>query len=392
MAADAMILEHARRVRHRLHSIPELAYEEHETAALVRQELRRLGMNPVVGPDDAPTATVVNLGDSGPCVLLRADIDALPIEEQTGARHSSTRPGVMHACGHDGHTANLLAVAAALAKQPIEGVRVKLVFQPAEEGGGGGRRLVEAGVLDETRQFGPAVDAAFGLHGWPRLPVGVVSTKPGPLLAATDTFDATFVSTGGHAAFPHLAADPIAACASAVVGLQQVVSREFDPTDSAVLSVTRLQAGTAHNITPPDAMLAGTCRTLTREGRDLAKQALHRRLEAAAAGGMCDLVFHWHDGYPATVNDPAMADLVGEVAGKRFVPAARPTMGGEDFSYFLERVPGCFFLVGLAPHHVDPDNAPGLHTSSFDFNDDALAVGVETMLGVLRRFAAGVDL
>ena len=385
----APILERATELRRRLHRIPELGYAEHDTADLIRSELRRLGVAYAQGPADAPTATVATIGDpSKPCVLLRADIDALPITEATGAEYQSERDGAMHACGHDGHAANLLAVAAALVKEADDlPCCVKLVWQPAEEGGGGGRRLCEAGVLDETEQFGPKVAAAFGLHGWPMLPVGVVSTRPGPLLAATDTFEATIRGVGGHAAFPHFTTDPIAAACAAVADLQQIVGRETDPTDSVVVSVTRFHAGTANNVIPDAATLGGTVRTLTPETRVAARNALERRLRFAAEAGRCESVFTWNEGYPPTVNDPAMADLVREVAGDRFVPAARPAMGGEDFSYYLERVPGCFFLIGLLPE--GRDDYPALHTDGFDFTDAALETGVSTMLGIARRFGAG---
>ena len=383
----APILDRAAATRRRLHRVPELGYEEHETAAIIRGELKRIGLDFAEGPPDAPTATVAVVGDRGPCVMLRGDIDALPITEKTGVEYASERPGVMHACGHDGHAANLLAVAEALAaEQRGLPCRVKLVWQPAEEGGGGGKRLVDAGVLDETADFGPKVDAAFGLHGWPMLPVGSVSTRPGPLLAATDTFEATLHGTGGHAAFPHFTTDPIAASCAAVADLQQFVSREIDPTEPAVVSVTRFHAGTANNVIPDAATFGGTVRTLTPEMRSAAKSALERRLRAAAAAGRCDLRFDWHAGYPPTVNDPAMAELVARLAGDRFVPAARPAMGGEDFAYYLERVPGCFFLIGLLP--AGRESYPALHTDRFDFTDAALATGVDVMLRLVRGFDA----
>ena len=389
MPADlSPILEHATDLRRQLHRIPELGYEEVKTAALVRGELDRLGIAYAAGPEDAPTATVAVLGDvSRPCVMLRADIDALPIFERTTAKHASTHDGRMHACGHDGHTANLLAVAAALKEEADDlSVCVKLVWQPAEEGGGGGKRLCDAGVLDETEQLGPKVVAAFGLHGWPVLPMGVVSTRPGPLLAATDTFRAVFRGKGGHAAFPHHTRDPIATAAVAVAQVQQIVSREVDPTDSAVISVTQFHAGTANNVIPDEATIAGTCRTLKEETRAACRHSLQRRLRAMSDMGGCDLEFSWHSGYPPTTNDPAMADFVKQVAGDRFVPAATPVMGGEDFSYYLERVPGCFFMIGLCPK--GRDDYPSLHTDRFDFPDEALAVGVEMMLGIVRQFEA----
>lgn len=386
----ADVVQHAAQVRRRLHRIPELGYEERETAGVIRAELDRLGITWLEGPESAPTATIAVLGDrSKPCILLRADIDALPIQEETGAEYVSTHAGCMHACGHDGHTANLLGVAAIL-KDEVESlpVCVKLVWQPAEEGGGGGRRLVEAGILEEG-PFGPKVIAAFGLHGWPALPVGSVSTRPGPLLAATNTFELIFSARGGHAAQPHMTADPIATAASAVVNLQQFVSRDLDPAEPAVLSVTRFHSGSANNIIPSQAVIGGTARTLSPDARHAVRQSIERRSRGLAEAGRCELSFVWHDGYPATMNDPAMAEVVAETARRAlgpdaFIPAARPTMGGEDFAYYLEAVPGCFFFIGLCPK--GQQQYPPLHTPGFDFVDEALETGITMMCELVRGF------
>jgi amidohydrolase len=372
-------------LRHRLHQIPELGYAEHKTAELVRAELTRLGIEFVAGVPDAPTATVAWIGDpSKPCVALRADIDALPITENTGLPYASTHAGVMHACGHDGHTATLLATAAVLKATAGELPNcVKLMFQPAEEGGGGGRRLVQGGVLDG--RLGPRVSAVFGLHGWPGLPVGTVATKPGVLLAATDVFVATFVGRGCHGAYPHLGRDPIVTAAEAVLNLQQFVSREYDPTDPAVVTVGKFHAGTATNVIPDEAVIEGTARTLSAEGRRSARTAIERRCAGIAAANDCGLRFDWYDGYPPTVNDPAMADRVAAVAKAtlgvdRFVPIGHPSMGGEDFAYYLEQVPGCFFLLGMDPPHAT--GSPPLHSDRYDFADDAIGVGARMFLAL----------
>src|SRR5581483_7393972 len=315
--------------------------EEHKTAALIRAELDRLGIAHTDGVAEAPTATVAVIGDANkPCVALRADIDALPITEKTGLPYASTHAGRMHACGHDGHTATLLGVAALL--KAIAGdlnVCVKLIWQPAEEGGAGAGRLVNAGVLDG--RLGPKVRAIFGLHGWPGLPVGTIATKPGALLAATDNFTATFVGRGCHGAFPHMGVDPIATAAEAVLSLQKFVSREMDPTDSAVVTVGKFHAGTATNIIPDEAAIEGTARTLHEPARRQIRQAIERRCAGIASANACELRFEWFDGYPPTVNDSAMADYVAKVARdvlgqERFFPVGRPSMGGEDFAYYLE--------------------------------------------------------
>src|SRR3954468_15248814 len=299
-------------IRHRLHQIPEIGYEEFKTAALIRAELDALGIPHVDGAAKAPTATIAWLGDTAadkPCVALRADIDALPILENTGLPYASHHPGFMHACGHDGHTATLLGVAAALKSMGDDlPVCVKLIWQPAEEGGGGAERLVEEGVLDGT--LGPKVDAIFGLHGWPGLPVGVVATKPGPLLAATDTFTATFVGRGCHGAYPHLGLDPIVTASEAVLNLQQFVSREIDPTEPAVVTVGKFHAGTATNVIPDTATIEGTARTLSGPARKLIARSVERRCFGIAEANDCDLRFDWVEGYPPTVNDATMAAYV----------------------------------------------------------------------------------
>ena len=377
-------------LRHELHQCPELGYDEHATAAIIRRQLDALGLPHVEDIPSVPTATVALLGDrSKPCVALRADIDALPITETADLPYKSKSPGRMHACGHDGHMATLLGAAAVLNDLADElPVCVKLIFQPAEEGGGGGERLVQAGVLTPG-DLGPQVQAIFGLHGWPGLPVGTVSTRPGPLLAATDTFKVVFTGAGGHAAFPHFGRDPIAAAASAVVSLQQIASREVDPTEPVVVSVTQFNAGTARNIIPDTATIAGTARTLTDEARTQVRDAIQRRCESVASAGGCTAEFRWKPGYPPTANDPAMADYVAATARRylgpnRFIPADRPSMGGEDFSYYLNEVFGCFFLVGVCP--PDRPTYPHLHTAAYDFTDAAVAVGMKMFVELARGF------
>jgi len=379
----------AAELRHRLHRIPELGYEEFQTAATIRAELDALGIEHVDGVPDAPTATIAWIGDtSKPCVALRADIDALPILEQTGLPYASTIDGRMHACGHDGHIATLVGAASVLKSLARElRVCVKLLWQPAEEGGGGAERLVEAGVLDG--RIGPKVRAIFGLHGWPGIKVGTVATKPGVLLAATDVFSVTFTGRGCHGAYPHLGLDPIVTAAEAVLNLQQFVSREFDPTDSAVVTVGTFHAGTAVNVIPDTATITGTARTLNDAARRKIQAALERRCAGIAAANDCQVKFNWIEGYPPTVNDPAMADYVASIAratvgNDRFLPVARPSMGGEDFAYYLELVPGCFFLLGVEP--PDRDSYPPLHSDHYDFTDAALAVGMKMFVELVRNF------
>ncbi len=375
-------------LRHRLHRIPEVCYEEHETAAMIRAELDRRGISYVAGVDRAPTATIAWLGDvRKPCVALRADIDALPIIERTGLPYSSIRNGFMHACGHDGHSATLIGVASIIQQIVDElPVCVKFLWQPAEEGGGGAERLVEAGVLDG--RIGPKVSAIFGLHGWPGLKVGSIATRAGTLLAATSSFSAVFRGKGCHGAFPHLGIDPIVTACEAVSSLQKVVSREYDPTDDAVVTVGMIHGGSAVNVIPDITTIEGTMRALSLGGLKHIQHAVQRRCAGIAAANNCKVEFEYENGYPPTVNDPVMADFVGGVASQvfgrdRFIPVARPVMGGEDFAYYLEKVPGCFFMIGVEP--LDKNEHPPLHSDLFDFTDEALAVGMRMFVELVRR-------
>jgi amidohydrolase len=263
-------------------------------------------------------------------------------------------------------------------------VCVKFLWQPAEEGGGGADRLVQAGVLDG--RLGPKVRSVFGLHGWPGIKVGYVASKPGVLLAATDGFKATFIGRGGHGAYPHLCRDPIVTACEAVMNIQQFVSREYDPTDSAAVTVGVFHAGTATNVIPDRATIEGTARTLTPEGRRSIRRSLERRCAGIAAANDCQLEFEWIDGYPPTVNDAGMTDFTAKVARSalgegRYLPVGRPSMGGEDFAYYAEKVPGCFFLAGVEP--LDRPAYPALHTELYDFNDDTIEVGMKMFVSLI---------
>jgi amidohydrolase len=378
-------------LRHRFHQIPELCYQEFKTAEAIRAELDALAIPHIDGVPNAPTATVALIGDPDkPCVALRADIDALPILEATGLPYASTHKGLMHACGHDGHITTLLGTAAAIKAIEQElAVCVKLLFQPAEEGGAGACRLIEAGALDG--RLGPRVRGIFGLHGWPGLKVGTVATRAGALMAATDQFAARFVGRGCHGAFPHLGIDPIVAACEAVVNLQQFVSREMDPTEPAVVTVGMFNAGTATNIIPDTATIEGTARTLTDPARARIAASIRRRCAGVAAANGCELQFTWQHGYPSTVNDPAMADYVSRVARQalgpdQYLTVPRPSMGGEDFAYYLKEVPGCFFFLGVEPH--DAEGHPPLHSDRYDFTDDAIGVGVKMFAELVKNFEA----
>ncbi len=381
----ASAVAQAKDLRHRLHRIPELCFHESQTAAAIRAELDRLGIAHIDGVAGAPTATIAVIGDpSLPCVALRADIDALPITEQSGVSYASEHQGHAHSCGHDGHSATLAGAAAVLhslgARLPV---CVKCIWQPAEEGGGGADRLVKAGVLDG--RIGPRVLAIFALHGWPGLPVGTVATKAGAMMASTDQFSVTIKGKGCHAASPHLGRDPIVTAAEAILSLQQVASREVDPVDNVVLTVGMIHGGTAVNIIPPSVRFSGTVRTLTDDVRRQAKDAVLRRLAGIAAANDCVAEVQWEDGYPPTINDPSAADYVARIAraslgAGAFIPLGAPSMGGEDFAYYLQQVPGCFIRLGLRPR--DAADSSGLHTPQFNFNDDAIETGMRLLVSL----------
>lgn len=326
-------------------------------------------------------ATVDNPGD---CIGLRADMDALPIEEASEIAHKSTVPGKMHACGHDGHTSILIGVARVLMQLEHRPNPVTLVFQPAEEGGGGGDKMCRDGALDgdEANGFGPPVKRMYGLHGWPDLPLGTVSTRKGPLLAATDTFDITIKGVQGHAAYPHLCVDPVVASAHIITMAQSIASRTTRPTDSVVVTFGSVHAGSAYNVIPETCTLKGTIRTLDMDTRSTTKERFFEIVELGARAMGCVATVQWNDGYPVTRNDEHEADRIAQIAAEAelandFQWFPEPGMGGEDFSYYALKVPSCFYLIGLSEPARDP--YPGLHTPGFDFNDKAIPVGMEMM-------------
>lgn len=374
-----------RAVRHDLHAHPELGYDEHRTSQVIQDELSRLGVAFKAGLAGG-TGVVAHLPATAPAsgtasdqaVGIRADIDALPITEQTGLGYASRHHGRMHACGHDGHTAIVLGVARVLQKLPRPWP-VTLVFQPAEEGGGGADRLCREGLI-EGGIIGPPIARMFGLHGWPDLQVGTVATRPGPLLASTDEFHVRIRGTQAHAAYPHLSRDPVVCLAHCISALQTVVSRAVPPQDSAVVSVCTLQAGTATNIIPETAELGGTLRTLRAGVRAACKKRMYDLLQGVCDAHDCVPEIDWREGYPVTHNDPAATERFFAVARDTLGPdrvgvIEHPTMGGEDFSYYAQRVPSVFFCLGLK--RPGQERCPSLHQPDFDFNDEAMPTGIE---------------
>ncbi len=372
-------------LRRDLHRHPELAYEEERTSRIVADRLEQLGLQVARGLAGG-TGVLAHLpattaAQDRPAVALRADMDALPITEETGVEHASLREGVMHACGHDGHTAILLGAAETLSQLDHRPNPVTFLFQPAEESGGGGMRMRDEGALDGSI-LGPAVDRIFGLHGWPQLPLGVVATRPGPIMASTDEFELTIRGRQAHAAQPHLGRDPIVAAAHCVTALQTIVSRNADPLDAAVVTIGAIHAGTASNIIPEEVRMLGTIRALRSALRDELLEAVEKVAQRTAATFSCLAEFHPYEHYPVTVNDEALAErflaLAAATFGAERVERVRaPSMGAEDFAYYCQARPGCFCWLGLAPR--DGGESAPLHSPRFDFNDEAIPMGVATL-------------
>lgn len=375
-------------LRHDLHRHPELSFHEERTSQVVQRELTRLGIAHKAGMAGG-TGVIAFISstetdESTPSIALRADMDALPITEHTALAYSSTRDGVMHACGHDGHTSILLGAARVLQSLDKRPNNVTLVFQPAEESGGGGQRFCAEGMLEGSAGggLGAPVGRIFGLHGWPSLKLGTVKTKPGPLMASTDEFLITVRGKGGHAARPHLTSDPIVAASAVVMSLQTIVSRNTSPVDSVVCTIGRIAGGTVDNVIPEAVELEGTTRALTPEMRKLAEQRVRDIATTVAKAHGCTADVHWNVGYPVVHNDRPLTerffDLARRVLGDDSVLLAEtPVMGGEDFAYYAERIPACFFFLGLCPKA--DGSYPELHTPRFDFNDKAIPTGIELM-------------
>jgi amidohydrolase len=357
--------------RRHIHARPELLFAVENTAAFVTGKLREFGVDEIV--TGIGRTGVVGLikgkGEGSRTIGLRADMDALPLTEITGKPWASTTPGKMHACGHDGHTAMLLGAAKYLAETRNFNGNIAVIFQPAEEGGGGGNLMVQDGMMERF-----SIEEVYGMHNLPGLPVGQFAIRQGAIMAATDEFTVTIKGLGGHAAQPHRTIDPIAIGAQIVTNLQMIASRSADPLRSVVVSVTKFNAGFAHNVIPNDAQIAGTIRTLDAEVRDLAETRLKQIINglAAAHGAQADISFHRN--YPVTVNHATETThaiaIASDIAGAANVNSEiDPMMGGEDFSYMLNARPGAFIFIG------NGDSA-GLHNPAYDFNDEVIAHGI----------------
>lgn len=357
--------------RKEIHENPELDYAVHETAANVAAKLEAFGCDEVVtGIGRTGVVGIIHgkTQKSGYCVGLRADMDALPITEVIDRPYKSKNPGKMHACGHDGHTAMLLGAAKYLSETRNFDGSVAVIFQPAEEGGAGGKAMVDDGMMDRFK-----INEVYGMHNLPGLDVGEFAIKPGPIMAATDEFHIKVTGKGAHAAMPHLGNDPIVIGAQIVTGLQSIVSRNASPFDSLVVTVTKFNAGTAMNVIPETVEIAGTIRSLSEDSRQLGMKRLREVSEgiSVANNAQCSVMFH--EGYPVTSNHEAetqkAVEIASSIAGAEKVEAnTEATMGGEDFSYMLLERPGAFIFIG------NGDTA-GLHHPEYDFNDEAIPYG-----------------
>jgi len=379
----ALIQDHGERIiqaRRDLHRIPEPAYTEEKTSAYVADYLTREGLQVRTGLARFGVVGLLATGRPGPTLMLRADMDALPVTEETGLPFASIHPGAMHACGHDGHMAMVLGAASALnrIKDELKG-NIKFVFQPAEEGPGGAKPMIEAGVMEE-----PKVDYALGCHVWPDVPQGSVGVKAGPLMAAQDRFDLKIIGRQGHGAMPHLCVDALEVGCQVVNALQRVVSRQMKPLSPAVVTVGSFHSGRAFNIIPGEADMFGTTRTFDRQVWASWSERMERIIRGVCQSMGAEYEFKYTQGYPPLINDAVMAELVRrcavETVGPERVIEPEPTMGGEDMAFFLERAKGCFFFLGVGREGGAP-----IHNSRFDQDEDNLLIGVEVYCRAARE-------
>ena len=368
------LFPYTQKLRRDFHMHPELGFEEVRTAGIVAEELNKLGIEVTTGVGKTGVVGIIEGKGPGPVVLLRFDMDALPIHEETGADYASQTPGVMHACGHDGHTAIGLSVAKVLHKHKdgFSGT-VKMVFQPAEEGLGGARSMVEDGVLTNPRP-----DFSLGMHVWNDKPTGQIAATSGPAMAAAEMFSVKITGKGAHGASPHLGQDPVLAAAQIVTALQSVVSRNVDPLETAVISVTAINGGTAFNVIPPEVELKGTIRTYLPEIRGLVLRRVDEIVHGVAESLQCKAEITMEDVTPAVLNDPRLSKLVNSIR-EELMPDTKDisglkTMGSEDMAYLMDDIPGCYIFVGSK--NEDNNLIYGHHHPKFDFDEQALVQGV----------------
>lgn len=381
-------------LRRDLHAHPELCFQEQRTSDLVAAKLTEWGIPIHRGLGTTGVVGIVKNGTSSRAIGLRADMDALPMQEANTFAHASTHPGKMHACGHDGHTAMLLAAAQHLASHRDFDGTVYLIFQPAEEGGGGAREMIKDGLFDLF-----PMDAVFGMHNWPGFKAGQFAASPGPVMASSNEFKITILGKGGHAAMPHNALDPVPVACQLVQSFQTIVSRAMKPIDAGVVSVTMIHAGSATNVIPNTCELQGTVRTFSLDVLDMIEQRMRVMTEHTCAASGLTADFAFKRNYPPTINSAKEAEfcrqVMASIVGADNVQAQEPTMGAEDFSYMLQAKPGCYaFIANGDGDHRDIGHGGGpcmLHNASYDFNDDLLPLGATYWVRLAERWLAAAN-
>lgn len=371
-------IEDIRLLRHDLHAHPELRFEEHRTAELVSRTLGHWGIEVQRGLGGTGVIGIIKSGDSQQSIGLRADMDALPIQEHNQFEHASKHPGKMHACGHDGHTAMLLGAAHYLAQHRQFNGTVYLIFQPAEEEGGGANIMIQDGLFERF-----PMQAVYGMHNWPGLAAGQFAISPGPVMASSNTFRILVKGRGCHAALPHLGLDPVPVASQLVLAFQTILTRNAHPLESGLISVTQIHAGETRNVIADNCELAGTVRAFTRDMLDLIETRMHQMTQHLCLAHGMDYEFEFNRNYPPTINHANVAEfartVMSELVGSDNVLNQQATMGAEDFAFMLNEVPGCYAFIGNGDEeHRNPGHGQGpctLHNASYDFNDEILALG-----------------
>jgi amidohydrolase len=380
-------------LRRRIHQKPELGLDLPLTTAAVLDGLQGLDVGIARGPSTSGLIVTLKGAKPGRTILLRGDMDALPMPEDTGLDFASEFPGRMHACGHDSHIAMLVQAVHLLHRHKDElAGTVKFMFQPGEEGHGGARLMIQDGLLDAD----PKPDGAFALHIWPNIKAGAIVSKPGPMLASADVWTITIRGRGGHASMPHDAVDPIPVAFEIGLALQTMVTRRADISDPIVLTCTRVTAGTANNVIPESAEMGGTIRATSEAARERAHEGIHRVARNIAAAHSCEANVTIRRGYPVTINDGEFVDFARGVAtellgAENYVDRSAPIMGAEDFSYVLQRVPGCMMFLGVMPDGHDGhghDHVAPCHSNRMILNEDCMAVGIAMHASIAHRFLA----
>ncbi|HYG44748.1 MAG TPA: M20 aminoacylase family protein [Bordetella sp.] len=380
-------------IRRDIHAHPELAFEEFRTADLVAARLQEWGIEIDRGLGGTGVVGIIRGNTDSPrAVGLRADMDALPMQEANTFEHASQVQGKMHACGHDGHTAMLLAAARYLAQHRDFAGTVYVIFQPAEEGGGGAKRMIDDGLFQRF-----PMEAVFGMHNWPGLEVGQFGLTAGPIMASSNEFVITIQGKGTHAGMPHLGVDPVMTAVQLAQSLQTIITRNRNPLDAAVLSITQIHTGSADNVVPNQAIMRGTVRTFTLEALDLIERRMHEISQHTCAALDCEVEFDFRRNYPPTINHASEAAfcadvLRGIVGAERVNDHVQPTMGAEDFAFMLQEMPGCYVWIGNGTGgHREAGHGMGpcmLHNGSYDFNDDLLPLGGTYWVELARQWLA----